>query len=223
MTAPDGSWYVYALAGGGLPRRFTACGHRLRVLSFGPVDVVVERRHEPRAPLPAALEEQHAVVLQLAERCDALLPARFGSLLDEADLQAAVEGRADAISTALDLVRGRQQMTVRVFGPADGTIPPDNRSTGAAFLRSLRDRAHHVPAEMPVIRSALGPLAAAERFEAGGTSLRLTVFHLVDRDAVEAYRRQASVLQSEMLVTVSPLRVVVSGPWPAFAFAPELS
>jgi hypothetical protein len=222
MTAGDGSWYVYALAGRGLPARLRVRGHSLRVLSLGAADVVVERQRGRQPPTTAALEDQHAVVLSLAERSDALLPARFGSLVDEAALRTAIEQHAAAISTGLDLVRGRQQMTVRVFGPPDDRRPPDDRSTGTAFLHSLRDRARYVPAEVAAIRGQLGSLAAAERVETGEGGLRVTVFHLVTRGDVETYRRRASVLQSEISVSMSPLRVVVSGPWPAFAFAPDL-
>ena len=44
-----------------------------------------------------------------------------------------------------------------------------------------------------------------------------SVYHLIDRGAAEEYRRR---------VGSSPLdglRVTISGPWPAWSFAPELS
>jgi hypothetical protein len=46
----------------------------------------------------------------------------------------------------------------------------------------------------------------------------LTVFHLVPLERLDVYRRRASGLQSML-----PRHVVtVTGPWPVFAFAPEL-
>ncbi len=222
MKRADASWYLYALADQGLPARLRVLGHSLRVLPFGGVAAVVERRRDRRPPTTTALEEQHAVVLRLAERSDALLPARFGSLMDESSLRTSVDEHAAAISAALDLVRGRQQMTIRIFGPPDDRRPPDDRSTGTAFLQSLRERARHVPPEVAAIRRLLGPLAAAERVEAGEGGLRVTAFHLVASGQVEAYRQRASVLQSELAVSMAPLRAAVTGPWPAFAFAPDL-
>jgi hypothetical protein len=147
------------------------------------------------------------------------LPARFGSLVDEESLRAAVAEHQTELLEALTLVRGRQQMTVRVFGaPAEPIREPGVPTTGTQFLETRRARAHYVPPEAETIRSVLGRFAAAERVEPGERGLRVTVFHLVPRDELNAYREQASVLQSRL----APHQVTVTGPWPAFAFGPKL-
>jgi len=218
MSGREETLYVYALTEPGLPQRLRVLGHSLRVISLSPAAVVVERRRDRPDATTEALQDQHAVVLQLASRCDALLPARFGSLIEEGALRTTVTDHRAEIGDALDLVRGRQQMTVRVFGAPDAGRPASDRSTGTAFLQSRKDRAHYVPPEVAAIRTALGPFAAAERLESGEGGLRVTMFHLVARDRVEAYRRQAAVLQS----TLTPHHVTITGPWPAFAFTPQL-
>jgi hypothetical protein len=110
-------------------------------------------------------------------------------------------------------------MTVRVLGPPDRGVPDaPAAASGAGFLRARREQLRHLPPEAAVIRQELAGLAAAERMEAGAGRLRLTVFHLVDRSAIAAYRRRASKLQEKL----QPHVVRVTGPWPAFAFAPEL-
>jgi hypothetical protein len=218
MAAATERLYVLALAGPGLPRRLQVSGRRLHLLTAESIDVVVERRQDRPDATPAALREQHAIVTSLASRTPALLPVRFGSLLNESDLRSIVAANKDTIAAALAHVRDRVQMTVRVFGDPDPGRPTDDRTSGAAFLASRRRQAQHVPAEARAIRRGLGDLASDERLHAGEGGLRLSIYHLVPRASVEEYRRRASSLQP----SIAPYRVAVSGPWPVFAFSPEL-
>lgn len=70
-----------------------------------------------------------------------------------------------------------------------------------------------------MIRRLMTPLARDEHAQAGDGRLRLTVFHLVGNDDLQPYRERAAALQSQL----QPLEVVVTGPWPAFAFSPDLT
>jgi Gas vesicle synthesis protein GvpL/GvpF len=152
-----------------------------------------------------ALRAYESAVRRLAAACDAFLPARFGSVVDEVDLGS---GEPD-LRAALALVRGREQMTLRVFGPRIEL----ERSSGTAYLQSRRKE--RALAELDPLRAALGPLAQAERVEAhDGTELRASVYHLIPRGTSAEYLR---------LVKSVPLsvNVVPSGPWPAWSFAPE--
>jgi hypothetical protein len=214
----DRDVYVYALSSPGLPRRLSVLGRRLNCLSAGGVDAVVERSRTPGRSLDD-IQLQHRVVTQLAARAAALLPARFGSVLTERALRSLVAERQDEIHAALQQVRNCVQMTLRVFGPPDpdGAAHPLSGS-GTAYLAQRRARAHHQPPEVEVIRRELGTIAKAERTEMGERGVRLVVFHLVARGRVAQYRRRASVLQTAL----APYAVTVTGPWPAFAFAPEL-
>lgn len=219
MSAGERTLYVYALTEPGMPRRVQILGHALRILTIGQVQVVVEYHEERPEATTESLREQHAVVVELDSRSNALLPARFGTVLRERALRSTVSEHEAEILQALARVRGRQQMTVRVFGAPDTARPVDDRtSTGTAFLESRRFRAHYIPAEAATIRTLIGALATAERVEAGERGLRVTVFHLVARQAVEAYRRQAEALHPAL----APHEVTVTGPWPPFAFSPEL-
>src|SRR6266849_1030829 len=76
---------------------------------------------------------------------------------------------------ALELVRGREQMTLRVFGEA----PPADRRSGTAYLESLR-RSRSLP-ELDPLRAALEPLVRAERTEVHRGPLLASVYHLIDR------------------------------------------
>jgi hypothetical protein len=217
MRGDDGMLYVYAIAERGLPGTFRVLGHRLHTLSRGSVDVIAERRREPVAPTTDALREQHAIVAKLMERSEALLPARFGSRIEAAALEALIRSRERQILESLSRVRGRRQMTIRVFGPADTTRPAAERAeSGTAFLKNRRARALHMPPDVAPIRSAVGALVAGEIIEPGLSGLRVTVFHLGATENVEPYRDRAATLR------LPPSQVVVSGPSAAFAFAPEL-
>jgi hypothetical protein len=217
MTADEAEVYLYALAERGLPRTVRVRGRTLHVIPVGKVNAVVERRHAPVDPSTEALEEQHAIVVRLAARATALLPARFGSRMTESALGRSVSGREPEILESLARVRGHWQMTIRVFGEADqeGEVARPVQS-GTEFLKSRQARAHYQPPEVAVIREALGSLVAAERVESGQRGLRVTIFHLVATANVDAYRTCAASIR------LDSFPVTVSGPFPAFAFAPEL-
>jgi Gas vesicle synthesis protein GvpL/GvpF len=217
MATDDAEVYVHALAERGLPRTVRILGHTLHALPMGKVDAVVERHHLPMDPTTEALEEQHAIIVRLADRGPALLPARFGSRSSESALRRTVLRRESEILESLARVRGCRQMTIRVFGEADPEGPVAQRvQSGTAFLKSRQARAHYQPPEVALIRDALGSLVAAERVESGQRGLRVTIFHLVATTDLDAYRTCVASLR------LDPYQVMVSGPFPAFAFTPEL-
>ena len=214
----DRAVYVYALSSPGLPRRLSVLGRRLHCLAIGGIDAIIEYSRTPGRSLDE-IQFQHRLVGRLAARAPALLPARFGSAVTEDALRSLVSDRQGEIEEALRLVRNCEQMTVRVFGPAEDAPRTDSESvSGTAYLTRRRDRTHRRPPEAEIIRRELGSLARAERSEPGERGIRLVVYHLVARRQVSRYRRQASVLQG----LLSPYAVTVTGPWPVFAFAPEL-
>ena len=217
MIDADRALYVYALADPGLPAAMQVLGRRLRTVTVGAVSAVVERRGQDGEPSTEALRLQHDIVARLATRAPALLPARFGSITDEATLRRLLTDRSPDILESLANVRGKWQMTIRLFGePELPDATPTPCASGTDFLRRRQQRAHHVLPEVTAIRAALEGLVAAERVDRGQGTLRVTVFHLVASGRLRAYTTKAAALR------LPPHQVVVSGPWPAFAFTPEL-
>jgi hypothetical protein len=217
MAAGDGALYVYALAEPSLPARMRVLGRALRVVEIGRVAVIAGSPPVRAGVAAEDVQEQHAMIVELASRTNALLPARYGSTLSQAALTSLILQREDDLVEALTLVRGRSQMTVRVFGAPEPAAPVGARSSGTAFLESLRARARYEPPEVEAIRRAVRRHVAAERVAPGDGGVRATIFHLVPRRSIDAYRRAASSAASAL-----PYRVTVTGPWPPFAFAPEL-
>ena len=96
-------------------------------------------------------------------------------------------------------------MTPRTPGDGQG----GRASVHVRELESLR-------AELEPLRPWLEPLVRAERVTRHDTPpLIASVYHLIDRGAGAAY------LAAVERVALAAARVVATGPWPPYAFAPE--
>jgi len=189
------------------------------------VYAAVERLDERPAISEAALRAQHEIVARIAAKVDAILPARFGSLVELEELERVVALRREAIRDALTLVRGRTQMTVRVFdAEAHAAVAPlahaaTQATSGTEYLHARRQAAVRAqPQAVAAIAAAVKDIVAAERSEAGQGRVAATVYHLVEHARVDKYRKRIARIPS------GPDRqtLSVSGPWPPFAFVPEL-
>ena len=212
---------VYALISGRSPRMLTTSrGERLRVVHRGTLAAVVSDRSRVSSS-PANLRRYDRVIRELAERFPAILPARFGPSVDESELMFILSSRRASLVRALAMVRGRVQMTIRVF--PDGSV--DDRTlakseegqTGAPSGRDYlagKARAARAVAGFEPVRNAAARWVRDERVERrGGVS---SVYHLIPRSSAGAYRRavQASA-------AAAGLRLTVSGPFPPYAFAAD--
>lgn len=225
------SWYVFALVDA------APSGAKGRGLS-GPLAVravpggfaVVERRADVPPAEFGSLKRHHDVVAQLSARVPAIIPARFGTLLDEDAMAEALDGRADDIAEAFAVVRERVQFTWRRDGRGPG---PEGRGrridrrapmvedrvpgSGSRYLRRAAKASK--PAPPPAwraLRAKLKPLIALERYQAATGSLPEALYHLVARDRVGRYSTMAAALHH------ADAALKMTGPWPPFAFAPEL-
>jgi len=181
-----------------------ALGEPVLAVRAGRLLALAGQVEQPPELTAEALRAHEAAVRRLADACPAFLPARFGSVVEELDLA----GREEELLQALELVRGREQMTLRVHGEPPGA----DRASGTAYLESAR-RARAVP-QIDPLREALSPFLRAERTEPGQDSLLASVYHLIDRGRAADYL--AALARTRLAV-----RVVPSGPWPAWSFAPE--
>lgn len=186
----------------------------LRVLSAFGLELVCGAA--PPALSEEALRAHEAAVRRIADAADACLPARFGaSAGQEGELLGWAEARAPELTEALRLVRGREQMTLRVLG-SPAAAAAVSGGPGTRYLEERR-RALSLP-ELEPLRSALADLIRAERVEGHAEPGRVaSVYHLIDRGSAARYR---GILDSTPL---AGLRVTASGPWPAWSFAPELA
>ena len=137
------------------------------------------------------------------------------ALIDERELVEWTRDHEAELRRGLNEVRDRVQMTIRVLGrPAAASQRPVAITSGRAYLEARRRALE--PELPPAVRDVLDqlrPLVARERVEAGQGGLLATVYHLISKRNLPAYRRA---------VEGAPAETIVSGPWPPFAFAPPL-
>jgi gas vesicle protein GvpL/GvpF len=218
--------YLYAVLAA--PPRATA----LRGIGDAPVralrvgDLVAAVADVTTAPpvTAAALRTHDDVVRALAAGAAAILPARFGSVVDdERTLSDLLTAQASALADALVLVDGCEQMTARVFGPAAAVAThaaPAPAATGTEYLEMRRravERASQV-GEAAVLRARLDGLVRAERaYRHDVPPLIASLYHLVARGRAAEYR----AIVDEAAEALAPARVTTTGPWPPYAFAPE--
>lgn len=187
----------------GEPLRRLRCGAMTLLAGDAPPPISAE-----------AIRAHEAAVRRIAEKCEACLPARFGAAADSDEgLVGAMRERESALLDALRLVRGREQMTLRIRGVA---APSAAAASGAGYLEQRR-RALRIPGIDP-LRAALEGTVRAERVEPHDEpGLLASVYHLIDRGTAPRYQQ---IVRDTPLGSLS---ASVSGPWPAWSFAPEAS
>jgi hypothetical protein len=230
-----GSLLIYAVASmkaGRISVRGVT-GEPLQAVRLGRMDAIVGRVRTLPKPTDSNLRRYSRVMSALWHRVPALLPARFGtSARDLPDLHAMISSRETTLRRNLRAVRNRAQMTIRIVGsdPSDvgralSGLPggPDKvrptqegkstrtaRQSGTQYLRS-RQREYDVPVFAP-LRAAVRPLIRDERVEKRGNVA--SIYQLVPRGSVDRYRSAI-----EEAARDAGVRMIVSGPWPPYAFA----
>jgi hypothetical protein len=225
--------YVFALTDqAAAPFRYD--DHRIEFIAVAGIYAAVERVSAPPGVSEAALRAQHDIVLKVFASVDAVLPARFGALVDVEELERLVTMRQSPIRETLTLVSGRAQMTVRVFadGPRNdegGAAAHDGRNpllgragrdslrvaTGTEYLEQRRQPSPPgTTGPAAALAAAVSGLVVSERVHRGHGRVDRVLYHLVDRGVVARYKQVVAPFESDT--------VAVSGPWPAFAFVPDL-
>ena len=216
------SLYLYALVGRPVRRPLGRGlgGEALRLIEVARMLVVAGRIDNAPRVTPTALRRHDATVRRLAGRTDAVLPIRFGTVVgDRLALARALAPRAAGLREALALVAGHEQMTLRVYGEAVTTSDESATESAGAGQRYLERclRARRAP-EVDPVRRALRGLVSAERIERHERPpLLASVYHLVRRGDSKRYLAAVAAASARL----AGVRVSPSGPWPAYAFAPD--
>jgi hypothetical protein len=221
------SVYLYALVANPLsaPLGCGMSGEPLRVVDCGRLLAVVGDMQAPPPLTPEALREHDRTIRRMTAMTDAVLPVRFGSLIDgEPDVLARLEPLAPMLEVALARVAGSDQMTLRVYetAPPNPAVPPvaAGLGPGARYLIERRRTGGHDArsAVRDTVLPALGAFIRAERLEPHDTPpLVASIHHLIERGRSEAYVATVHAAAA----TLDGTAVAVSGPWPAYAFASE--
>ena len=236
---------VYALIGRTRTRLDLAgvTGEPLRAVAAGHLAAIAGEVRRMPAPSIRNLRRYAAVVEALASKVPAVLPARFGTVVsDPAELLFILRSRGATFRGGLSHVRGRCQMTIHMFPESEYRVgvrsrsaepeykagvgvPRRNRSRstgtvagvlrlqrGTQYLR--RKMADHAADEAipPAIDAAVRPYVKDREFERRGGVV--TIHHLVPRATASKYRAAVERAAEE-----HGMRLIVTGPWPPYAFA----
>ena len=218
------AWYVFALVDA-MPSRSAGKGLTgpLAIRKLAGAFVVVERRADVPPIEFGSLKKHQDVVVRLAKQVPAILPVRFGTLLEPEHLEESVQERDAEIAEAFDVVRDRVQFTWRLRGRGSGTGDRGSGATrnlpksGAEYLRRAARAANPAPpAAFRALRSTLGSLIVQQRYQPATAGSPEAAYHLVEKSRVDRYAAAADALMKKK----PP--VTVTGPFPPFAFAPEI-
>ena len=184
-------------------------------------------RHTVAPPAVAENIVQYEQAIESLMSHAALLPVRFGTCFKSEDgARDALNQNAALLAEGLEAVRGKVEMGVRILSPT-----PTARSSGTGFARGtdymqakLVERRQEEEREQQQLRSAqetLGP--AIQRWP---NYVQSTVRNgiasfafLIPQKDVEAFR---SAIRAAM-PSHPDLRLLCTGPWPAYHFTPALS
>lgn len=202
------------------PRGHGLGGAKLRVLRSHRLAAIYSRHRSLRArPEPRQVLVHERVVEQMMTR-GAVLPLRFGTeLQSERDLAVRLEQRADELSGALDRIRGRVELGLRVIpdrqpGATPYSRPRSGREMLVARVEDHR-RALHIERQLHAPLTRLAVASTVQRYPRSPAILAAS--YLVDGERVEAFREDARRLASDQ----NAMRVLVTGPWPPYSFATE--
>jgi hypothetical protein len=213
--------YLYALVDqrprGELGKGIARCP--LRAVRVGPAWVVVEQA-AARDATPASLVAHDRVVRRIARSCRAVLPLRFASTAaDRAALTTLLAPLGPAIPPAFARVRDAVQFTLRVTGkPAPSPAPTSRRHVGPGTRWLANRMARHRVPEIAALSEATRPFVRevrVERADAPQAGRLATVYHLVARENVAAWRAAAR----RAVPLLRDAKVTTTGPWPPYAFA----
>jgi hypothetical protein len=140
--------------------------------------------------------------------------------LDVDALEEALGEREDDLRDAFEHVRDRVQFTwrgARSARGAQGGQRARKAESGAEYLRRAAQAAKpSPPASWRPLRSKLARLVVDERYQPGSASVPDSLYQLVRRNAASRYAIVAAARRQ-----ANP-QVAMTGPWPPFAFVPEM-
>lgn len=185
-------------------------------------------------PIHAAVQ-RHEQVIEAVMAASTVLPLRWGTVLrGETRIHEVLRTHYNAFRAALDRVRGRVELGLRVFwaGERGGTLQitsqtddGETAASGGRYLLARMGEGRRADAQRQRaigiaqrIHGPLSALAAAQTIQVLPTPRTLLkAAYLVDRGSVESVRRH-----TERLAAAFPhLSILLTGPWPAYHFVTD--
>jgi Gas vesicle synthesis protein GvpL/GvpF len=185
----------------------------LQTIVEGPLAAIVSRHMDADGdPAPDRLREYERTVCRLMER-DAILPARFGSVLaDEGAVRGLLRRRHRDLLERVQRVAGAVELALRATWRVGAGMLP---ASGTSYLRErleLRQSAREVASEL----DPLTALARSSRRTLGSApDLPVLDAYLVERDRVREFVAMVAQLDDRL----DDVELTCTGPWPPYSFA----
>jgi hypothetical protein len=212
------AWYVFALVD--VPPHRPAGRGFAAPIAFERVPggfAAAERRGDVPPIEMDALKQHDAIVARIWAQVPAILPVRFGTFLELDELRETLMDRDEDLADAFAVVRERAQFSWRNLRAPMEALPsgaPPARS-GAEYLRRAAGQGASIPARYGAIRKAVAPYVQRERFQPAMTPRPERLYHLVARGDIKAYETLGRKVTFRAAIACT-------GPWPPYAFAPEM-
>lgn len=193
-------------------------GRPLRGVAEGSLLAVVSDHDGARPePTAAALTAYERTVGRLMER-GAILPARFGSVLEnECEVRALLRRRHRDLLARLRRVHGAVEIGLRAIW-RDGVHPradDDGSQSGTSYLRERLER-HQSAARVAGELDSLRPIVlSARRILAPRPDVPVIDAYLVDQARMDEF----VALVEQLDDSLDDVVLVCTGPWPPYSFA----
>lgn len=174
----------------------------LRFVGDGPVAVVGPADADAT---PEALRKHMRTVSELM-RDRAVLPVRYGTQLEEPELERLLHERREPLAAALDRVRGAVEVAVHARIAAASTSEAASPRSGREYLMRRAGNADPRLRPLAAVARAVAPAPRSD-----GSRLA----YLVDRGRVSEFVDAVRQLDREH----PDLELVCTGPWPPYSFS----
>jgi Gas vesicle synthesis protein GvpL/GvpF len=161
---------------------------------------------------------EHEAVVEALMHDGAVLPARFGTVLESVDrLRDELVGRKEEFARALDRVRGRVELGVRAVWP-QRTAAGAPADSGRVYLERKLGEQRAAADATSSVHEPLARLAADSTLRVEQSPcLTVIASYLVDRGEVASFRDEADRLAR----TLDGVTLACTGPWPPYSFTGE--
>lgn len=221
-------WYIYGVTGSPPPLDAEGVGGQpVSALEEGSLWLI----GSPWAGDPPGLEPAavlaHERVVEVALEVGAVLPFRYGTVVDEVAVRAFVQTHSARIARQLAQVRGRVEVSLKLIElsppPPREPVSPARPSTGLEYMqrrreavRRLEERAERARAVVARVEERLAPWIADRRHRlAPDDRVLAAITHLIPREAVGEWTQAVADLRPQL----TGLDCLASGPWPPYHFA----
>lgn len=226
--------YVYCLVEGAVALEETRAGISgapVRIVTAENLAVLVSDLEVESVPVTRENALTHAAVVRSVLNRTTPLPFRFGTIVNDQQLQSYLAAHRGALESKLVSLRGCVEMSVKIIrqisqkdqSETSAEADAEGQGAGTMFLAEKRQRilgdenlAAGAGKISKWLQKELSGLIRDEQVTLRPAEpLVLSAAHLIERDKITAYREAVAKARQNR----PELHFLLSGPWPPYSFA----